>query len=501
MTDCPNVAEFLLGGKDPARIALRMLDRDYTYGELQSAASKVAAYLVRAGGNKGDRVLLVSENSFFWVAAYLGTLQAGMVSVPLPTTIAGPDFDFILKTTEARFAFLQTRFATANKNHLEDLHVVTDRKTPDMADAIPFEELQLFAEPYNVAKVEADDLAALMFTSGSTGKSRGVMVSHGNIVANTNSIIEYLRLTENDRIMTVLPFHYCFGTSLLHTHLKVAGSLVIDLRFMYPDKILERMMDTECTGFAGVPSHFQILLRKSSLPKKTFPHLRYVQQAGGHLAPQFIQELREALPTTQIFVMYGQTEATARLSYIPPERLEQKLGSIGKAIPGVKLQVLDGAGREVRLGEIGEIVAEGENVTQGYWRAPEEAAVSFRNGKLYTGDIGSVDEDGFITILDRAKDFLKCGGKRISCRQIEDQLLAMGDLLEVAVVGIPDDILGEAVKAFVVPRGSDGELEDRLITFCKQHMPVLHIPKEIAIVNALPKNASGKVLKQELKMR
>src|SRR5579872_1146576 len=130
MADCPNVAEFLLGGKDPARIALRMLDCDYTYGELQSAASKVAAYLVRAGGNKGDRVLLVSENSFFWVAAYLGTLQAGMVSVPLPTTIAGPDFDFILKTTEARFAFLQTRFATANKNHLEDLHVVTDRKTP-----------------------------------------------------------------------------------------------------------------------------------------------------------------------------------------------------------------------------------------------------------------------------------------------------------------------------------------------------------------------------------
>jgi len=280
----------------------------------------------------------------------------------------------------------------------------------------------------------------------------------------------------------------------------VGGSLVVDPRFRYPETVLQRMQATECTGFAGVPSHFQILLRKSGLRKKRFPHLRYVQQAGGHLAPFFIRELREALPNTQVFVMYGQTEATARLSYLAPEMLEKKLGSIGKGIPGVKLCVQNESGGEVSIGEVGEIVAEGENVARGYWRAPEESATSFRNGKLYTGDLATVDQDGFIYLVDRAKDFLKCGGKRVSCRQLEDQLLEFDALLEAAVIGVPDDVLGEAVKAFVVPQQADSKgLAGRLHLFCKERMPLELIPREIVVLDALPKNSSGKVLKQNLR--
>jgi acyl-coenzyme A synthetase/AMP-(fatty) acid ligase len=199
--------------------------------------------------------------------------------------------------------------------------------------------------------------------------------------------------------------------------------------------------------------------------------------------------------------MYGQTEATARLSYLAPEFLETKLGSIGKAIPGVRLQVLNESGEEVRLGEVGEIVANGENVTLGYWRAPQESASSFRNGKLYTGDMATVDEDGFIYVVDRAKDFVKCGGKRVSCRQIEDQLLECDELLEAAVIGIPDEVLGEAVKAFVVPRMSNGNgLRESLHEFCRKHMPPNLVPKEIVLLAALPKNSAGKVLKQNLKV-
>jgi acyl-CoA synthetase (AMP-forming)/AMP-acid ligase II len=319
-------------------------------------------------------------------------------------------------------------------------------------------------------------------------------------MANTESIIEYLHLAANDRLMTVLPFHYCFGTSLLHTHLKVGASLVLDSRFMYPEIVLQRMLDSECTGFAGVPSHFQILLRSSSIRKKQFPCLRYVQQAGGHLAPSFIRELREALPETQVFVMYGQTEATARLSYLPPEFLETKSGSIGKGIRGVTLRVLNESGDEVRPGEVGEIVAEGENITRGYWRAPEESANSFRAQRLYTGDLAKVDEDGFIYVVDRAKDFLKCGGKRISCRQLEEQLLAFDDLLEAAVLGVPDEVLGERVKAFVVFRnGESAGLEERLRLFCKGRIPAQLIPREIVVLPSLPKNSAGKILKHALR--
>jgi acyl-CoA synthetase (AMP-forming)/AMP-acid ligase II len=326
------------------------------------------------------------------------------------------------------------------------------------------------------------------------------MVSHANIIANTDSIIKYLRLTEDDRIMTILPFHYCFGASLLHTHLQVGGSLVIDSRFAYPEAVLQRMKNTGCTGFAGVPSHYQMLLRKSTLKTKSFPHLRYVQQAGGHLAPAFARELREALPATDIFVMYGQTEATARLAYLPPHLFGQKVGSIGKAIPGVKLMVLHESGRPVRIGEVGEIVAEGANVARGYWDDPAETAKSFRDGRLFTGDLATVDGEGYIFIVDRAKSFLKCGGRRVSTRQLEELMLEFQGLQEVAVIGMQDDILGEAVKAFVVARDSDfPDLENRLLRHCRERMPQEFVPKQIVLLEALPKNSTGKVLKAALK--
>jgi acyl-CoA synthetase (AMP-forming)/AMP-acid ligase II len=498
-----NITRYLLDGKDETRPALLTLKGDYTFGQLRSTSAEVAQYFVAAGGRKGDRVILVSENSFFWVASYLGILRAGLVCVPLPPNISPSDFDYIVGITEPSFAFLQSAFAVKYARRFPEKSLVTDNGLPGKTATPSLQLAQLRAQAVDrvpdLPTVQGSDLAALMFTSGSTGKPRGVMVSHGNIKANTDSIVQYLQITGEDRIMTVLPFHYCFGTSLLHTHLRAGGTLVLDHRFMYPEKVLQRLQETQCTGFAGVPSHYQILLRKTSLRKKSFPHLRYAQQAGGHLAPVFLHELREALPTTQIFVMYGQTEATARLSYLPPHLLETKLGSIGKGIPGVRLRVQNEAGEEVRPGEVGEIVAEGENVAQGYWRAPEETASSFRDGRLYTGDLATVDEEGFIFIAGRAKDFLKCGGKRVSCKQLEQQLLEYEDLLEAAVIGVPDEVMGEAVKAFVVPHPGLTAVEERLRNFCKQRLPFPLVPREIVVLNALPKNHAGKVMKEELR--
>lgn len=503
-TSSGNVADFLLAGKGADQLALLLIGGMHTYGELEAAANEVAECCAETPSAKGDRVLLIGENSLFWIAAYLGILRAGSVCVPLPASVSPQDLQYVLRATEAKVAFAQATFVLRNVGQFERIHLITDRelpKLPGLASQRVFAAAG--AQGLNTVavcpQVCPDDLAALMFTSGSTGKPRGVMVSHKNIMANTESIIESLGLTAKDRAMTVLPFHYCFGTSLLHTHLRVGGSLVIDPRFMYPETVLQRMIDTECTGFAGVPSHFQILLRSSSLRKKSFPHLRYIQQAGGHLAPAFIRELREALPGTQLFIMYGQTEATARLSCLAPALLDTKLGSIGKGIPGVRLRVLNPSGEEVRPGEVGEIVAEGENVTGGYWGDCDGSAISFREGKLYTGDVATVDEDGFIYIVDRAKDFLKCGGRRVSCRRLEDQLLAFDGLVEAAVIGVPDDILGEAVKAFVVPREPDRNgLKDRLHVFCKESMAPQLVPREIVVLRALPKNSAGKTLKPAL---
>jgi len=345
---------------------------------------------------------------------------------------------------------------------------------------------------------QENDLAAVIFTSGSTGVPKGVMLTHENLITNTDSIIQYLQLTADDRIMVVLPFSYCFGTSLLHTHLRVGGSVVINNMFMFPGKVLDEINEKKCTGFAGVPGTYQILLRRSPIKKMKFPSLRYVQQAGGKLTNVFITELREALPTTKVFIMYGQTEATARLSYLPPELLDTKLGSIGKGIPGTTIEVLDKDGKPVKPGETGEIVASGKNIMKGYWKDPEGTANVIKGGKLYTGDLGTVDEDGYVYLTEREKDIIKSSGYRVSPKEIEDQISEIPDIVEVAVIGIPDEILGEVPKAFVSVR-SKSITSDDIIAFCRQHLPPFKVPKEVEFLADLPKNTSSKIDKQQLR--
>lgn len=499
----PNIAECLLRAGEPGRTALCTIDQNHTYAQLRQSTAAIALWLARSGASPGDRAVLVGDNSLYWVAAYLGSIHAGLVSVPLPPSTNREDLEYALQTTGARIVFADAGFGWKHRATLEGCHLVTDRPLPATAvrSCHSFPKICDSAShhPAPPSVGGGGDLAALMFTSGSTGRPRGVMVSHKNIAANTRSIVQYLELTAADSIMTVLPFHYCFGTSLLHTHLAVGGTLVIEPRFMYPEVVLQRMIDTGCTGFAGVPSHFQLLLRRSSLKHKRFPALRYVQQAGGHLPPSSVLELCNALPDTRIFVMYGQTEATARLSYLPPELIASKPGSIGRGIPGVTLRVLDESGSPVRPGEVGEIVAEGDNVASGYWDAPDETAAVFRNGQLHTGDLATVDDEGFIFVSGRSKDFLKCAGKRVSCRQLEELVLRLDSVLEAAIVPMPDDVLGDAVKLFVVPRdpSADGFLA-RLHEHCRCTMLPPTVPREIVVLEALPKNPAGKVLKERL---
>jgi acyl-CoA synthetase (AMP-forming)/AMP-acid ligase II len=338
-----------------------------------------------------------------------------------------------------------------------------------------------------------------MYTSGSTGLPRGVMVSHLNLRANTESILEYLRLRPDDRALLVLPLGYCYGASVLHTHLRVGGSVVID-RFSFPELALDRLGGAGCTGLPGVPGTFQILLRRSTFRQRGFPALRYVTVAGGRLPDTLLSELRQSAPQAAVFVMYGQTEATARLSYLPPERLDDKLGSIGCGLPGAPLRVERPDGGEVAAGsgEVGEIVARGDHVTLGYYRNPEETAHYFRDGALHTGDLATVDADGFIYVVDRAREFLKSMGYRVAPREIEEVLARLPDVVESAAFGAPDALRGEAIVVAVVVRPGAGLDEKAVLKHCAAHLAPYKRPQAVTFLDALPKNEAGKILRREL---
>ncbi len=322
-----------------------------------------------------------------------------------------------------------------------------------------------------------------------------MMISHKNITANTEAIIEYLKLTEKDIMGVVLPFFYCYGLSLLHTHLKVGGSIVLNNSFMFLGTVINDLKNYKCTGFAGVPSHFQILLKKSQTFKETtFPDLRYFTQAGGKLHAVIIEEFVNAFPEKEFFVMYGQTEATARLSYLPPEFIKTKTSSIGKEIPGVKLKIVNSMGEEAAINEEGELLAFGDNIMLGYYKDEEYTAKTIKDRWLYTGDIAKKDEDGFFYLMARKKEIIKIGGKRVSPKEIEEVILSIPEVVDCTIFGIEDKLLGEALQATIVLNDNADEvrMRDIIIQKCGKNLAAYKVPQNIVFEKSIRMSATGK---------
>jgi acyl-CoA synthetase (AMP-forming)/AMP-acid ligase II len=299
--------------------------------------------------------------------------------------------------------------------------------------------------------------------------------------------------------MVVLPFFYVMGKSLLNTHMAAAGTIVINNRFMYPADVVHQMIEEKVTGFSGVPSTYAYLLNRSPLAasKDKLSNLRYCSQAGGHMAKSLKQDLRTALPKrTQIVIMYGATEAAARLTYLDPEQFEPKIDSIGKPIPGVSIHLLDEKGNIVPDGKEGEPVAQGDNIMQGYWKNPKDTAKVLNSQGYHTGDIGYRDKDGFLYINRRKDGLLKVGGHRINPTEIEDFLMVTDQLIESSVIGLPDKLMGNKLIALIVPKNEDCD-PINIKEICAKGLPNHKQPTQIIIVRALPKNANGKIDKNK----
>ena len=488
MLDKVNISDFLLAAGEDDAVAVVDAQRHHTYADLRRAAARLVAELSQAGVGPGARVGLLGANSLFWVAGYLAAMKLGVV-VPFSDKNGVDDLAAQADWVDCAAVLIDRRQQRRLGLAFGDRPVITDAVLGETGES---------SWPTAASDVLAD--AALMFTSGTTSRPKAVRVTHRNLVANTTSIVEYLNLTASDRMLVILPFHYVFGASLLHSHLAVGGSLVLCNSYTFPETAVDLIEREACTGFAGVPSSYQLLLRASSYGARRLPTLRKIQQAGGRLAPALIEELAAAQPNAELFVMYGQTEATARLSYLSPHLLREKLGSIGRGIPGVTLEVLGEDGRPVNPGEQGEIVARGANISPGYYNDPEETARKFPGGTLRTGDLATVDSDGFIYIVGRSGDFIKSWGYRISPQQIEEVALSHPGVAEAAAVGIPDPDAGESVVlAIVSAPGTTPVAVATLLEFLRARLPKHMVPEAVHVLDAFPQTASGKIAKQELR--
>jgi acyl-CoA synthetase (AMP-forming)/AMP-acid ligase II len=320
------------------------------------------------------------------------------------------------------------------------------------------------------------------------------MVSHGNLTANTEAIVRSQNLLADERAMLILPLSYCFGASVFHSHLYQGGGVVFDSRFMFPDKVLHAINSYRCTTFAGVPTVYNILLRRSNLRSIPMPGLRRFLQAGGPLAPQRVAEMRDTVPTAKFYVMYGQTEATARITCLDPAHLDAKLGSAGLPLDNLTARIVDEEGRDLPTGQTGEIMVSGPSITLGYLDEPEESGRVFQDGWLRTGDLGHLDADGYLWIDGRKSNFLKIRGVRVSIAEVEARVASLPGVSECAVAAVAHPEAGEALALYIVPDKDACEVVETV----HRSLPPYWTYESINIVSQIPKTASGKVARGAL---
>jgi acyl-CoA synthetase (AMP-forming)/AMP-acid ligase II len=484
MADLPNL-------NFAARLAQRLGDCSYLIdaaagqtiapADVRRLISSFGAHLLSLGLRPGDRIIISCAVSPASSIAYLGSMYTGLVPVLVADSVLPSSLRGLIQHSGARAVWTEgpTEFRS-----VEDVEFLA-------LCGFPGETREDLAAP---AACRASDVAALVCTSGSTGAPRLVMVSHENLTANTEAIIRSQHLGREERAMLILPLSYCFGASVLHSHLYQGGGVVFDRRFMFPDKVLHAIKQYECTTFAGVPTVYNILLRRSNIHSIPMPSLRRLLQAGGALAPGRINEMRNAVPGAQVYVMYGQTEATARISCLDPSHLKTKLGSAGRPLDNLTVRIVNEEGTELPPGKIGEVIVRGPSVALGYLNDPEENQRVFRDGWLWTGDLGSLDNDGYLWIHGRRSAFLKMRGVRVSFAEVESRVAGVPGVWECAAAAVPHPEAGEALALYIVPDREAVGVAERV----RRSLPTTWDCESINVVAQIPKTPNGKVYRELL---
>jgi long-chain acyl-CoA synthetase len=496
------VAAHDLGGKD----ALVTKEARLTYADFSDQAARLARGLQELGLERGDRVAIFMDNTAACTVSIFGTLMAGGVFMVVNPQTKADKLAFILEDSEASVLLTENSLARAFTPALDEARSLKAVLSVGAADGSgrvrDFQSVVDAAEPSpSDPGTIPNDLAALIYTSGSTGNPKGVMLTHSNMVFAAGSISEYLRLTTEDRILSVLPLAFDYGLYQLLMSVRLGATLALERSFVFPAETLKRLESEQITVFPGVPTVYATLLGMRS--ERTFPSVTRLTNTAAGLPPDFHDRLLERFPNALIFRMYGLTECK-RVSYLEPELVHEKPTSVGKAIPGTETFVLDAEGRPVLPGETGVLYVRGPHVMAGYWRQPELTDFMLKEGPvpgermLCTHDFFTVDEDGCLYFLGRSDDIIKTRGEKVSPLEVENALYAIGGIKEAAVIGIPDEVLGEAIRAYVVLEDGVEHSDQEIVAACRTRLESFMVPKEVVFLDDLPKTTTGKIRKKGL---
>lgn len=499
----------------PDKTAIVSGGRRVSYRRLEADCNKLAHALIASGLERGDRVAIFLENSVEAVQSVFAVLKAGGVFLMVNPTTKPDKLAYILNNSRAAALIAPARKAESldecfgRTPHLETV-LFTGQIDNETASSrvklfLGFDDqiLNFAAQSQPPVKRCIDiDLAALIYTSGSTGNPKGVMLTHLNMVSAARSITTYLANRADDIILNVLPLSFDYGLYQALMSVKIGGTLVLEKSFAYPHAILNLVAREKVTGFPLVPTMAAILLQMD-LAAYDFSTLRYLTNTAAALPTEHIRRLRDLFPCAKLFSMYGLTECK-RVSYLPPEQLDIRPDSVGRGMPNEEVYVVDDAGKRLGPGLVGELVVRGANVMRGYWENPEETAKKLKPGplpgemQLHTGDLFRTDDEGFLYFVGRKDDIIKSRGEKVAPREIENVLSCHPAVAEAAVVGIPDAILGQAIKAVVSLRPEHKATEADLRKHCSLHLEDFLVPQIVEIRETLPKTGNGKIDKKSL---
>lgn len=500
--------------EQPEKIAYHFMGKDTSYGEFEHTVGRFAQGLQDLGVQKGDHVAFLLGNTPHYLIALYATMRLGATAIPVNPIYTPDEISYILRNGDVKAVIaldaLLPLVEVGVQAFPEVVTFVVCETTADVAEKIAAlsEEAKakthLFShivasatgslEPVDIAQ---DDTAIILYTSGTTGNPKGAMLTHRNVYSNARDVSTYLGYRANDRIIATLPVFHVFALTVVVNAPLISGATVLLTPRFSPIEIFTLAREQQATVFAGVPTMYNFLYLLPEGKPEDFSTIRLAISGGASLPVALLHNFEKKF-NVRVSEGYGLSEASPVTCFNPLDR-ERKAGSIGTSINNVENRVVDVNGIDVPVGEVGELVVRGPNVMKGYYKMPEETAMAIRDGWLYTGDLAKVDDEGYFYIVDRKKDMIIVGGYNVYPREVEEVLFAHDNIVEAAVVGYPDPNFGEAVHAYIVLKEVAATTTDDILAYCAKHMVKYKVPKVVEILDELPKNTTGKILRRTLK--